>query len=99
MATGRKTGGRKKGTPNRVTSTLREGIAQAAADYDMIKKLFDDIETLDPLDRVKARIALLPYLLPRLQTISIQETTTLEDFVNMPVEERRALISELKNDE
>ena len=30
MATGRKTGGRKKGTPNKTTSALKEAILQAA---------------------------------------------------------------------
>ena len=31
-ATGKKTGGRKKGTPNKITALLRDDILQAAAD-------------------------------------------------------------------
>ena len=60
-----KTGGRKPGTPNRVTGDLRQRIQQ------LLDEQFDnlqaDFKALDPKERVNAFIRLLEYTTPKLQ--------------------------------
>ena len=63
MAYGTKTGGRKAGTPNKVTSDLRGRIEQLVNDqFDVIKA---DLETLDPKDRIAAYQRFIEYVLPK----------------------------------
>jgi hypothetical protein len=58
-----KTGGRQKGTVNRTTAEMREAIKN------IIDKKLDDIITdldfLEPQQRIKYFIDLLPYVLPK----------------------------------
>lgn len=66
MSKGKKTGGRQKGTPNKVTSTLRNWLLEVINDNrDLI---VDDLQTLDPLQRLVFIEKLLPYVLPKVQT-------------------------------
>ena len=63
MAYGQKTGGRKAGTPNKVTSDLRGRIEQLVNDqFDSIKA---DLEALDPKDRIAAYQRFIEYVLPK----------------------------------
>jgi len=65
-----KTGGRKKGTPNKVTKDLRQRIT------DLLEKNFERIESdFNKLDSEKRLIILekyLKYSLPPLQTVNVQ---------------------------
>jgi hypothetical protein len=65
---GKKTGGRVKGTPNRVTGALRDRITLFLEEN--WTKLEADFETLEPLQRFQLFEKLLQYSLPKLQTIS-----------------------------
>ena len=68
---GQKTGGRVKGTPNKVTSTLREKISLfLGRKWDIIEKDFD---SLDPKDRIALFEKLLQYSIPKLQAVTEQE--------------------------
>lgn len=56
-------GGRKAGTPNKVTGTVKEWIA---AVIDGNRKQFEsDMKKLEPKDRVNALMKLLEYVVPK----------------------------------
>ncbi|MGQ8337797.1 hypothetical protein ACUNWD_14710 [Sunxiuqinia sp. A32] len=60
MAKGIKTGGRKKGTPNRVSGTIKEMLNTAICkELETLPKLLSELE---PKERLDAIIKLLPYL-------------------------------------
>lgn len=60
----RKRGGRTKGTPNKVTAKIKERLTEVLNAE--LQKL--QLDELQPKDRVELVKALLPYILPRLQT-------------------------------
>lgn len=63
MATGKKTGGRIKGTPNRSTAETKELLQK------IVNKEIDNLslllEQLEPNERVNALSKLLPYIVPK----------------------------------
>ncbi len=71
MALKIKTGGRKKGTPNNPTKEIKEAINQIVSNN--IDKLQDDIDKLEPKDRIKAIFDLLVYSVPKLSSIDLKE--------------------------
>ena len=65
--TGIKTGGRKAGTPNKVTKELRETLKGILArELDAIQATLDKLSAKDRLDVV---LKLMPYCMPKLDTI------------------------------
>ena len=63
MASGIKTGGRKEGTPNKVTQELRAKIKEIVCIE--LESLESKMELLQPKDRVDVLIKLLQYVLPK----------------------------------
>ncbi|HEY9661957.1 MAG TPA: hypothetical protein V6C65_26170 [Allocoleopsis sp.] len=70
MAKGHKTGGRKKGTPNKQTLKFRDLLEKNSVDFE--QQLAQAILTKD-VDLIKALKDLLPYLQPRL-TVEVSAT-------------------------
>lgn len=71
-----KTGGRKAGTPNKVTGTVKEWIASI---IDGNRKQFeDDLEKLEPGERVRIISNLLQYVTPKMQSSSPAEILEAE---------------------
>lgn len=69
-------GGRKAGTPNKVTGTVKEWIASI---IDGNRKQFeDDLEKLEPGERVRIISNLLQYVTPKMQSISPAEMLEAE---------------------
>ena len=66
--TGNKYGGRQKGTPNRITKELRSLLKDVM--YDEIGELQERLETLNPKERVELIIKLMPYVLPKVTSVS-----------------------------
>ena len=66
--TGKKYGGRKKGTPNRITKELRSLLKDVM--YDEIGALQDRLDALNPKERVELLIKLMPYALPKVTSVS-----------------------------
>lgn len=63
-------GGRTKGTPNKVTSELKEWIALLINNgRDEFKA---DLTRLSPFERVKVYIGLMNYILPKQQAVSAE---------------------------
>ena len=62
----RKRGGRLKGTPNKITATIKQKLSEILnAEIEKLR-----LENLTSKDRIELVKALLPYILPKLQTTS-----------------------------
>ena len=68
---GVKYGGRKKGTPNRLTKEVREVLKELV--FDEISQVQSHFEKLDPKERIELLIKLLPYVMPKVQTVSARD--------------------------
>jgi predicted component of type VI protein secretion system len=81
--------GRPKGSQNKAATTLRERIT--ALLEDRFEQLSEDLDSLDPKDRLKVYTDLLQYGLPKLQSIA-----TTPNFDQMTEQELDRIIEELK---
>mgnify|MGYP007004347425 FL=1 len=83
MAKGMKTGGRKEGTPNKITTAVRKAISDAVNGYYESDQFLQDIGELEPKDRVTAFEKLASYVVPKLQATTLDDkrkvTRTIED--------------------
>ena len=80
MAKGKKTGGRKKGTPNEVTKDLRERVSNFLTDnWSLIES---DFKKLEPKERLIFYERLMSYGLPKLQSVGIAVESKKE--LNLP---------------
>lgn len=65
-----KTGGRKTGTSNKMAKELREQLR------DIVQTSLDDLPktlaTMEPTDRARYLVALLPYVIPKLNNIELR---------------------------
>lgn len=66
----KKTGGREAGTPNKVTTALRERVDLLIDNN--FERLQDDIDSLEPKERVDAILKLLEFTLPKLQRVDME---------------------------
>jgi hypothetical protein len=69
MATGIKTGGRTKGTPNKTTIEIREKYQLLIEET--LEQLNEDIKTLEPKDRIKVIIELSKFVIPTLKATEL----------------------------
>ena len=80
---GKKTGGRKKGTPNKTTLTIRERLAKVTGEYYNSEAFEKDLAAMEPKDRVALMERLTQYAAPKMQSTSIEATVetrkTIED--------------------
>lgn len=73
-----KTGGRKKGTPNKVTTTQREWLTRLIDNNR--ERIEQDINLLEPKDRLLILERLMQYSIPKLQAVQTRvELNTLTD--------------------
>lgn len=82
--------GRPKGTPNRVTQDTK-AILKAFVE-DRLTDTLADFQQLSPKEKFDVLIKLLPYLLPRMQSIELP--SEFERFTDADLDK---IISELKN--
>lgn len=71
-----KTGGRKKGIPNAITHDLREVIRELIEGN--VERIRQDLEMLDPKERVNAWLKLTEFVLPKLQRSEVDATINTE---------------------
>lgn len=86
--TGKKYGGRSKGTPNRTTAETKDLLQKIVGKE--LDKLGKILEQLEPIERVNAISKLLPYILPKQSEVAV----TNKD--EMTPEQRTQRIKELK---
>ena len=66
---GKKTGGRKKGTPNKVSGDMKAVLAAFCSDYYNSGEFLKDFFNLDPKDRLDIFTKILPYFTPKMQAV------------------------------
>jgi len=74
--TGKKYGGRQKGTPNRITNELRSVLKEVL--YQELEQIQEHLETLNSKERVELLIKLMPYILPKVTNISYTTNEPLD---------------------
>ena len=65
---GNKYGGREKGTPNKLTKEIREILNDII--HKELEKVEENLHTLEPKQRIEILIKLMPYVLPKVESIS-----------------------------
>ena len=65
--TGKKYGGRQKGTPNRLTKELRTILKDVL--YNELERIEELLESLEPKERLELVIKLMPFALPKVDKI------------------------------
>ena len=79
MATKRvKTGGRVKGTPNKTTAITKEVISKILDEYNSSGQMKSDLMGLEPRDRLDIVIKLMHYILPKVQSVALDVSGSLE---------------------
>lgn len=68
---GKKTGGRTKGTPNKVTSWSKKVITELLDEYNSSGLLGKDFLSLEPRDRMVIAERLMQYTVPKMQATAI----------------------------
>lgn len=71
MAKGKKTGGREQGTPNLLTKEMRE-ILKGIIGKEM-ELIPETLKNLAPEKRLEMVLKLLPYVLPKVETVGMYE--------------------------
>lgn len=83
-----KTGGRQKGTPNKVTASVK-GWLSCLIDKNR-KQIERDLKAVEPMERLQMIEKLMQYVVPKQQAIKAAVS-----FDNMTDEELKALVGEL----
>ena len=81
-------GGRVKGTPNKVTSEVKNALAPIVTAYisgngigAQKAKLADDLAAIkDPADRARIMKDLIPYVIPKLSSVEIKDAVPVKTF-------------------
>lgn len=66
-----KKGGRKKGTPNRLTKEFR--VLLKSILYEEVERIPEYLESLEPKEKLEAIIKLLNYAVPKVQSINSKD--------------------------
>ena len=66
--TGNKYGGREKGTPNKLTKEIRKILNYIV--HKELEKVEENLNTLEPKQRIELLIKFIPYVLPKVESIS-----------------------------
>lgn len=69
MAKGKKTGGRKPGTPNKASTITRDIINEIAEG--IRPNITRDLAALDPKDRLTIWLKLIEFIVPKLQSVDM----------------------------
>lgn len=88
-----KTGGRKKGTPNKITGAIKVVLKDVLEKE--VQKLPEYLERMSVEERVNAIIKLLPYIVPRLKQVEYTEPEQPKneiDLDKLTAEEGRTLL-------
>lgn len=90
---GKKTGGRKKGSPNKITSLAKDMMRQwleahnTTPDGDHVSLMMQDFVSLDPRDRIKVSAEFIKIIMPK--NINIDDTAS-----QITIEERLRQLSD-----
>ena len=68
-----KTGGRQKGSPNKITKAVKECITNMLTEYTNSKTFFEDFATLEPKERLMIAEKLMNYIVPKMQSVAVED--------------------------
>lgn len=68
-----KTGGRQKGSPNKITRAVKECITNMLTDYTNSETFMQDFQTLEPKERLLIAEKLLNYIVPKMQSVAVED--------------------------
>lgn len=68
-----KTGGRQKGSPNKVTSAVKECISKMLTDYTNSETFLKDFAELEPKERLMIAEKLMNYVVPKMQSVAVED--------------------------
>tara|TARA_B110000977_G_scaffold85459_1_gene114038 strand:- start:397 stop:645 length:249 start_codon:yes stop_codon:yes gene_type:complete len=66
--TGKKHGGREKGTPNKLTKELRSVLKEVI--YNELENIEERLDELEPKQRLELVVKLMPYVFPKMVSAS-----------------------------
>ena len=66
--TGKKHGGREKGTPNKLTKELRSVLKEVI--YNELENIEERLDELEPKQRLELVVKLMPYVFPKMESAS-----------------------------
>lgn len=69
-----KTGGRQKGSPNKITVAVKECISNMLTDYTNSETFMKDFATLEPKERLMIAEKLMNYVVPKMQSVAMEDT-------------------------
>lgn len=68
-----KTGGRVKGTPNKVTLAVKECISKVLTEYTNSETFLEDFAELEPKERLMIVEKLMNYVVPKMQSVAVED--------------------------
>ena len=68
-----KTGGRQKGSSNKVTSTVKECFSKLLEDYTNSETFMKDFVSLEPKERLMLVEKLASYVVPKMQSVAVED--------------------------
>ena len=74
--TGKKYGGRQKGTPNKLTKEIRTVLKDLI--FEELDEIKEHLDSLEPKQRIELVIKLIPYVLPKVESISHNTNVPLD---------------------
>ena len=82
MAERKKTGGRDKGTPNKLTKEVKEVLSEIVSNE--LENIDKTLKTLSSKDRIEIVLKLLPFVIPKLRDTEIN-LTQIDELVLRPI--------------
>lgn len=69
-----KTGGRQKGSQNKVTKAVKECLSVLISDYTNSQTFMDDFASLEPKERLMIAEKFMNYIAPKMQSVAVEDT-------------------------
>jgi hypothetical protein len=69
-------GGRAKGTPNKTTATVKDWLSKLLEDNR--RQIESDLKAIEPAERVRLYAALLNYVIPKQQAVTVEAAMQAE---------------------
>lgn len=86
-----KTGGRVKGTPNKLSSCMRSNVKEILSEYTSSERMLKDFRALEPKERLFLAEKLMNYYMPKMQATAV---TNLADDARKTIEDQLVELSE-----
>lgn len=68
-----KTGGRKKGSQNKVTAAIKDCFKKLLEDYTNSNTFMEDFSSLEPKERLMLVEKMASYVVPKMQSVAVED--------------------------